>query len=687
MTIPPELGKLPEVRATLIANRQGALLEADPRMASPADESAAMAVAVAALEDSGRALGLEGLSRIELRGAKRASLTAIRGDAFLVVELDPARKPIRVLPELDAWAQEAGGAAPLPAPGHVPPPLPRSPAAAAPTPAPAAAPAPAEPSAEPPWGALRRALARGHLTRAAALLRELASAPGAGSGTAGAEPLEAAALEAAGQRMLEGIGSVLAGDPLAGIRMLGPLLGEDQPNLSLRWVARYWSSRAALQGGAAESARDHVKETLAISRQLDVEARGVSQLLAADLLARTGDQEKALGWLGEARGRFERVSDAWGVGHTWLAEARILAARGEQGPSVAAAVTASRTDPGWDEPLVFLAGRALQQGDVDAAETALGNARTPATERLRKLIDAVKRQHVTLADAGEFMAIHHAPPTPQLVRALERIANASPRFVQARESLAWMLVRLGRYSPARDLFTWLLSQPLEPADRALVTLGVNCTSAALRGEGTTGDAEAATTAPPGISDSMLLAPGARAGGGGADAMFSGRLSVFSLPDLVEFLRTARRSGLLVCSSPAGVAALRLRRGSITAAASPSSPSVGHRLVKEGRLAAAALEAALSGAGGTLLAPGLAGRLLASRATDAATLRAGTQQQIEGTLRELLGWQDGEFAFNREDEGPDPDGEAAVQVDPQALMLDLFREQDEATRDLGPARKG
>src|SRR6266568_2693056 len=40
---------------------------------------------------------------------------------------------------------------------------------------------------------------------------------------------------------------------------------------------------------------------------------------------------------------------------------------------------------------------------------------------------------------------------------------------------------------------------------------------------------------------------------GPTAAFSGHLSVFSLPELLEFLRTARRSGLLVCRSAAGSA--------------------------------------------------------------------------------------------------------------------------------------
>jgi hypothetical protein len=98
-------------------------------------------------------------------------------------------------------------------------------------------------------------------------------------------------------------------------------------------------------------------------------------------------------------------------------------------------------------------------GDQATATAALGDIHSPSADRLRTLLEAVAQRRLSLDDAGEFLRIHHAPPSGQNLRALERIANASPRFFQAREALAWLLVKLGRYAAAREIFEWLLKQP------------------------------------------------------------------------------------------------------------------------------------------------------------------------------------------------------------------------------------
>jgi hypothetical protein len=61
------------------------------------------------------------------------------------------------------------------------------------------------------------------------------------------------------------------------------------------------------------------------------------------------------------------------------------------------------------------------------------------------------------------------------------------------------------------------------------------------------------------------------------------------------------------------------------------------------------------------------------------------QQIEQTLRELIDWTDGEFAFTREEEQPAA-GEASIEVDAQQLLLDLFRERDESSRGPVPSSR-
>ena len=161
-------------------------------------------------------------------------------------------------------------------------------------------------------------------------------------------------------------------------------------------------------------------------------------------------------------------------------------------------------------------------------------------------------------------------------------------------------------------------------------------------------------------------------------MFSGRLSVFSLADLVEFLRTAGRSGLLVCSSHGGMGAFRFRKGKITGAAAPSTPSLGDLLVRNGKLTAEALASAGPAREGTLVDAGLADRLVQHASIDAAVVREAGRQQIEQVLRELIDWSDGEFAFTREEEAQ-PGGDASIEVDAQHLLLELFRERDESSR--------
>jgi hypothetical protein len=168
-------------------------------------------------------------------------------------------------------------------------------------------------------------------------------------------------------------------------------------------------------------------------------------------------------------------------------------------------------------------------------------------------------------------------------------------------------------------------------------------------------------------------------------MFSGRLSVFSLADLVEFLRSAGRSGLLVCSSSGGVGAFRFSKGRITGAASPSTANLGVLLVRSGKLTAESLATAGQVGEGALVDPGLADRLVELALADLATVREAGLQQIEQTLRELIDWTDGEFAFTREEERPAA-GEASIEVDAQQLLLDLFRERDESSRGPVPSSR-
>jgi hypothetical protein len=413
------------------------------------------------------------------------------------------------------------------------------------------------------------------------------------------------------------------------------------------------------------------------------------------VLAHDGDHDRALACLAQARSGFQRLSNRWGLGQAWLAEARALARAGHEDGALEAARQAWAADPAWDEPPVFLAHRAFARGALDEADAMVRSVEGPAAERVRSLVAALRDQIVTPADASEFLRESDGPPSARAMRALERIAHAAPRFLQAREALAWMLLKTGRYAEASVLFRALLAQQLTPADRASVMLGLGCIAHAQQ-TGLSSDARlhaavaaAAARAPGAAAEAPPLPPmppmpaavlpGRSSQIASSSAVFSGQLSVFSLPDVVELVRTARRTGLLVCSSARGVAAVHFREGRITGARSPETPDLGELLVAARKLSPVALRGLRAGRPSDQPDHVLGELLVRERLVDAESVAEALRRQAGATLRELVQWNDGEFAFNREGDGEDGASAHMVELDAQEVLLDVFRQLDEARR--------
>jgi hypothetical protein len=225
-------------------------------------------------------------------------------------------------------------------------------------------------------------------------------------------------------------------------------------------------------------------------------------------------------------------------------------------------------------------------------------------------------------------------------------------------------------------------------------LGLSCIASATRAAAANGAdpaaeaADPAPTPPPGgesqaaprLTDSVLVSRTTSPGFAGLDAVFSGRLSVFSLPDLVEFLRSARRTGVLVCSSAAGMGTLRFSEGWICGAGAPGTPAVGELLMRSGKLSSDALAMITTPPESAQPDAVVAAKLVEQGLVDAAAVHDALRQQIELTLRELVRWSDGEFAFSREAGAV----VAEVRIDAQELLLTLFKEMDESSRGASPS---
>lgn len=166
---------------------------------------------------------------------------------------------------------------------------------------------------------------------------------------------------------------------------------------------------------------------------------------------------------------------------------------------------------------------------------------------------------------------------------------------------------------------------------------------------------------------------------GREAVFSGQLELFGLPDLLEFLRGGQRSGRLTCHTAAGAGLVRMRRGRIISAASPSTPRLGESLIQSGVLAPDELDAVL-----TLQrsVPTPLGRMLIDRQlARPADVRTALLAQIEAAVCELKDWVEGTFAFEPEAPVEPTLGDVDVELDPQALLLEIFKREDELARQL------
>lgn len=678
-----DVAGLPEVREALAADVQGHLLQTTADEAAAVRAAGQTATVIRELEELGREAGLEGLDSFVVKGAAQTTVTAVRSGQFVRATLDPSHGTAQVERALGGWApgQQAG-------PARAEPEVEEAVGAAdlgtslAEAAARTAAAAPVDA-----WAELRRNLLCGQLTDASALRGQLEG--DLDQPRPGAEPLEEAERDRAMDGLLEGIGSILSGDALGGVRTLKPFASPPHPNLSVRWLSLHWSALAAVRCNGMAAARWYARESIMVARQLDTEAQATSQWSAAEVLAAEGDTARALTWAGEARARFERLGDPWGLARVCLLEARILASMDRGDEALEAARRAWAHDPAWDEPPVFLACRALLRNALEEAQEVVRTVNTAAADRVRLLLDAVEQGAVSHADAAEVMRLQDALPTVDAMRSLERIARAAPRLVVVREALAWLLLKVGRYGDAGTLFQGLAGTPLTPAIRSSVMLGLGCVAhaqqggqrpearlqAAVRvGEGTatpaSGDAES-TPRPGGAALGSLT--------GSAGAVFAGKLSVFAAPDLMEFLRGARRTGLLLCTSEAGTAALRFRDGRIAGAASPATPGLGELLVRAGKLTPDRLQAVLERQAAEPGEAGLIGEILVREGlVEPDDVKRALREQIGLAVKELVLWRDGEFAFKRQ-EGEEGKSEIPVEADPQEVLLNVLKDMDEASR--------
>lgn len=527
---------------------------------------------------------------------------------------------------------------------------------------------------------LRRALASGQIGDAQAATARLERALEALHEPT-ANLLDPAMLD----RIIEGVGALLTGDPRRAMNTLGPL---GSGPLDLRFAAQVLATKAGLACGELEQASTSGAAACAVSAELDPWCRGTAKREHGLVLMRQNFLAAGRRLLDEARMSFAEVDDNAGLASCWLGQAASIAALARQErihvyAAQEAAEKAAELAPDDANVAVLRAKLELRLGSLETAQRLLVRfTRTEpipiAVERELALVKAVRDHEVPHALAVELSWLQDSLPSQETVDALRLLESEAPGFALVREALAWKLLGLGEYRASARLFKELSDQTdLAPDLQARVRLGLGCiTGSGASGLISTNDIDQGE---PLSADVDLFVEVTEVGAelqAPSKAVFSGELHLFAVPDVLEFLRTQRRTGTLFLSSRQGTGVVHLSSGFLAGASTSRSRGLGEILTERGLVTEAALEPFLREP--HECAPHVLGaRLVSQGLVEAEGMRGALTRQIHEALRDLVGWSaEGQFAFNSDVVIEELNADVALVLDLQHTLLEVFKELDE-----------
>jgi hypothetical protein len=153
-----------------------------------------------------------------------------------------------------------------------------------------------------------------------------------------------------------------------------------------------------------------------------------------------------------------------------------------------------------------------------------------------------------------------------------------------------------------------------------------------------------------------------------------------LPDLLEFCRTGRRTGLLLCRFGDSEGSVCLHQGRIV---DSEAPVAGRKslltLLQERKVVSEQQIKDLDLSNSEGIDRETIGKLLVDHGiASSETIEAAVLQQIQDAIMEMLDWVDGSFAFHPAEENSSASG--ATGFDSQFILLQIFKAKDEKDRD-------
>lgn len=181
-----------------------------------------------------------------------------------------------------------------------------------------------------------------------------------------------------------------------------------------------------------------------------------------------------------------------------------------------------------------------------------------------------------------------------------------------------------------------------------------------------------------VSNPVKTVP-SNSGNNTAKAAFTGDLQLLAVPDLLQFLKSSRRTGTLVITSDRGIGAINLKEGNIAGAASPNGKNLGEILKSKDLVSDDKLKEVTQSQSKDRVGLLLGSLLVKKKLVSEENIRQALTEQVQGAIIEMLDWKQGCFAFEPEESLTGDDSDIEIILDTQGVLLDTLREYDEANR--------
>ncbi len=309
--------------------------------------------------------------------------------------------------------------------------------------------------------------------------------------------------------------------------------------------------------------------------------------------------------------------------------------------------------------------------DVDVI-VALGSAQEGAGDRvgaIRTMEAAIELPDVGLDGFLRLGALYKASGRlDEALEPLQFVVEQDPENADAHYHLGEALLAIGE--PGQAVSVLVKGAMLSKDDRRLRSLLQS--AAAAQASAPAGD--------PGASIERQVGLGAPRP---TDLAFTGDLAQFGLVDLLEFLRLNRRTGVLQIVSTQGMGELYMSEGRMIGANTSNSERMGELLIKAGMLTTSVHEEIIAEQGeGAPMA--LVRAVLDRGQVKAAEMRAILFQQAQDAIGEIMGWEDGYFAFQGDDALKQAFADyPEVELDTSSIIMELLRRMDEENANLDP----